>query len=211
MTEKTVLCYGDSITWGYNPVNQDRMTANERWSGVLGKGLGYKYKVIEEGLNGRTTVWDDPLNHGFKNGLKYLIPCLDTHRPVDLCILLLGTNDMKKRFSLSAMEIARGIKVLIEVIKKSEAGPRGMAPKILLLAPPYISKFNGFSEEFENAYHISRNLPDLYAQIASDYGCEFIDTSKIIVASELDGVHPDVNEHIKLGNVVVEVVKEIME
>ena len=211
MTEKTVLCYGDSITWGFNPANQDRMTANERWSGVLGKGLGYKYKVIEEGLNGRTTVWDDPLNKGFKNGLKYLIPCLDTHRPVDLCILLLGTNDMKKRFSLSAMEIARGIKVLIEVIKKSEAGPGGCAPKILLMAPPYVSKLNGFSEEFENAYHISRNLPGLYAQIASDYGCEFIDTSKVMVASELDGVHPDVNEHIKLGNVVVGKVKEIME
>ena len=211
MTRKTVLCYGDSITWGYNPSNQDRMAANERWSGVLGKGLGHKYQVIEEGLNGRTTVWDDPLNHGFKNGLKYLIPCLDTHRPVDLCILLLGTNDMKKRFSLSAMEIARGIVVLIEVIKKSEAGPRAMAPKILLMAPPYVSKICSFSEEFKDAYHISQNLPSLYAEIAADYNCEFLDTSKIIVASELDGVHPDVNEHIKLGNVVTERVKEIME
>lgn len=211
MTEKTVLCYGDSITWGYNPANQNRMAVDERWSGVLGKGLGHKYKVIEEGLNGRTTVWDNPLNHGFKNGLKYLIPCLDTHRPVDLCILLLGTNDMKKRFSLSAMEIARGIMVLVEVIKKSETGPGAMAPEILLMAPPYVSELSSFSEEFENAYHISRNLPRLYAQIAADYGCEFIDTSKIIVASEIDGVHPDVNEHIKLGNVVVERIKEIME
>lgn len=211
MTEKTVLCYGDSITWGYNPANQGRMAANERWSGVLGKGLGHKYHVIEEGLNGRTTVWDDPLNHGFKNGLKYLIPCLDTHRPVDLCILLLGTNDMKKRFSLSALEIARAIVVLVEVIKKSEAGPGSMAPKILLMAPPYISKISSFSEEFEHAYPISRKLPGLYAQIAADYNCEFLDTSRVIVASELDGVHPDVNEHIKLGNVVTEMVKEIME
>jgi lysophospholipase L1-like esterase len=108
------------------------------------------------------------------------------------------------------VEIARGIMVLVEVIKKSEAGPGAMAPKILLMAPPYVSKISSFSEEFENAYHISRKLPSLYAQIAADYSCEFLDTSKVIVASELDGVHPDVNEHIKLGNMVIEKVKEIM-
>lgn len=79
------------------------------------------------------------------------------------------------------------------------------------MAPPYVSKISSFSEEFEDAYHISRNLPSLYSEIAADYNCEFLDTSKVIVASELDGVHPDVNEHIKLGNVVTERVKEIME
>ncbi len=210
MTKKTVLCYGDSITWGYNPYNQDRMTTNERWPGVLGNGLGDNYTVIEEGLNGRTTVWDDPLNHGYKNGLKYIIPCLDSHRPIDLCILLLGTNDLKKRFSLSGMEIARGIIVLIEVIKKSETGPGGSSPKILLLTPPYITHLSSFSEEFGDSYNISRTLPGYYAQIAIDYNCEFLDTSKIIVASELDGVHPDVGEHLKLGNAVLERVKKIM-
>jgi lysophospholipase L1-like esterase len=187
------------------------MTANERWSGVLGNGLDDDYNVIEEGLNGRTTVWDDPFNHGFKNGLKYLIPCLDSHRPVDLCILLLGTNDMKKRFSLSAMEISKGITTLLEVIKKSETGPNGTAPKILLLAPPYLNKSTSFSEEFRDSYNISRKLPSYYAQIAIDYSCEFLDTSKIIVASEIDGVHPDVDEHLKLGKAVLEIVKEIME
>ena len=211
MSKKTVLCYGDSITWGYNPANPNRMTANERWSGVLGNGLDDDYNVIEEGLNGRTTVWDDPFNHGFKNGLKYLIPCLDSHRPVDLCILLLGTNDMKKRFSLSAMEISKGITTLLEVIKKSETGPNGTAPKILLLAPPYLNKSTSFSEEFRDSYNISLKLPSYYAQIAIDYSCEFLDTSKIIVASEIDGVHPDVDEHLKLGKAVLEIVKEIME
>jgi lysophospholipase L1-like esterase len=211
MTKKTVLCYGDSITWGYNPANPNRMTINERWSGVLGNGLDNDFNVIEEGLNGRTTVWDDPFNHGFKNGLKYLIPCLDSHRPVDLCILLLGTNDMKKRFSLSAMEIYKGIATLLEVIKKSETGPNGTAPKILLLAPPYLNKSTRFSEEFRDSYNISRKLPSYYAQIAMDYSCEFLDTSKIIIASEIDGVHPEVNEHLKLGKAVLEIVKEIME
>ncbi len=210
MTKKTVLCYGDSITWGKNPADEKRMSSDERWTGVLGNGLGNDYSVIEEGLPGRTTVWDDPVSGTYKNGLNYLIPCLDSHRPIDLCILMLGTNDLKKRFSLSATEIARGITVLVEVIKKSETGPEGTAPKILLLAPPQIIKSSKFSDEFRNSYNKSQKLPDYYAKIANNYSLEFIDTSKIIVASELDGVHPDVSEHLKLGNAVLKKVKEIM-
>jgi len=210
MIKKTILCYGDSITWGYNPANQERMTANERWSGILGNGLGDGYNVIEEGLNGRTTVWNDPLNHGSKNGLKYLLPCLDSHRPIDLCILLLGTNDMKKRFSLSAIKITGGINLLLDTIKKSETGPNGSAPKILLLAPPYLNKTTSFSKEFGDSYNISLKLPSYYAQIAIDNNCEFLDTSKIIVASEIDGVHPDVNQQVKLGKIVLQIVKKIM-
>ena len=211
MTKKTVLCYGDSITWGKNPADEKRMSSDKRWTGVLGNGLGNDYSVIEEGLPGRTTVWDDPVSGAYKNGLNYLIPCLDSHRPIDLCILMLGTNDLKKRFSLSATEIARGITVLVEVIKKSETGPEGTAPKILLLAPPQIIKSSKFSDEFRNSYNKSQKLPDYYAKIANDYSLEFIDTSKIIVASELDGVHPEVSEHLKLGNAVLKKVKEIME
>ncbi|MGB7970276.1 MAG: SGNH/GDSL hydrolase family protein [Methanobacterium sp.] len=210
MTRKTILCYGDSITWGYNPVNPNRMTLDERWTGVLSKGLGEDYKVIEEGLNGRTTIRDDPFNNSYKNGLKYLVPCLESHKPIDLCILLLGTNDLKKRFGLSAIEIAHGIRVLIDTIKKSAAGPCGLAPEILLMVPPYIKKLNNFPYEFEDSYQKSYNLPDHYAQIAKDYKCEFLDTSKIIVASEIDGVHPDMDEHLKLGNAVLEMVKIIM-
>jgi len=210
MTRKTILCYGDSITWGYNPANTNRMTFDERWPGVLDNGLGEDYKVIEEGLNGRTTIRDDPFNNSYKNGLKYLIPYLESHKPIDLCILLLGTNDLKTRFGLSAIEIAHGIRILVDTIKKSAAGPGGLAPKILLMVPPYIKKLNNFSYEFEDSYQKSYNLPDHYAQISKDYNCEFLDTSKKIVASEIDGVHPDMDEHLKLGKAVIEMVKIIM-
>jgi lysophospholipase L1-like esterase len=211
MTVKTILCYGDSITWGYNPAKPDRMKTNERWTGLLKKGLSEDYIVIEEGLNGRTTVWDDLLYHECKNGLKYLKPCLHTHKPIDLCILLLGTNDLKKRFSLSALEISRGVSVLVEIIKKSASGPDGTSPKILLMAPPYLTRINNISEEFKESYIISYKLPEYYAKIAEDNNCEFLDTSKIIVASELDGVHPDVEEHLKLGKAVLEKIKNILE
>lgn len=210
MIKKSVLCYGDSITWGYNPVNQKRMLTNERWTGVLADCLGKEYTVIEEGLNGRTTVLDDPTNGGYKNGLKYLIPCLNSHKPIDLCIVLLGTNDMKKRFSLSAMEIARGMKLLIEAIKKSDTGHDGKEPEILLLTPPYVNRSMRFSEEFKDAYSKAQELPEYYAQIAKEFNCEFLDTSKLINVSELDGVHPDLEEHFKLGNAVASMVKEII-
>lgn len=98
---KTIVCYGDSNTWGYDPVTMDRLPITQRWTGVLAQELGAGYRVIEEGLNGRTTVWDDPIE-GYKNGKEYLIPCLETHRPIDLITILLGTNDLKMRFSVSA-------------------------------------------------------------------------------------------------------------
>ena len=125
---KTVMCYGDSNTWGYNPATQQRYPRDERWTGVLQELLGADYRVIEEGLNGRTTVWDDPIE-GYKNGREYLIPCLESQKPLDLVIIMLGTNDLKLRFSLPAYDIAEGAGVLVEIAQKSQAGPdEGAAP-----------------------------------------------------------------------------------
>ena len=105
---KTILCYGDSNTWGYDPSSQQRFGPEERWTGVLQKELGMEYRIIEEGLNGRTTVWDDPIE-GFKNGMSYLIPCIESHKPFDLITIMLGTNDLKIRFSVSAYDIAESV------------------------------------------------------------------------------------------------------
>ena len=210
MEKKRVLCYGDSITWGYNPVDGFRMNENQRWTGVLACGLGDEYTVIEEGLNGRTTVWDDPLKGTFKNGMNYLIPCLASHKPLDLVILLLGTNDLKKRFSLPITEISRGIDVLVEIILKSESGKDGSTPEILLMSPPYVHEITGFSDEFRNSYNKSRKLPEHIKKIAAKHRCSYLDTSQWIMASELDGVHPDVSEHQKLGAMVLKMVREII-
>ena len=207
---RRVLCFGDSITWGFNPVDQTRMNEDERWTGILDGGLGDEYTIIEEGLNSRTTVWDDPLKGSQKNGLKYLIPCLASHKPLDLVVLMLGTNDMKHRFSLPTTEIARGINVLVEVILKSESGPNGLSPEILLLAPPFLLEATGFDDEFRNSYNKSQKLPGYVEKIAGEHGCYFLDTSKIMVASELDGVHPAVIEHKKLGRALIKEVSSIL-
>ena len=108
---KTIVCFGDSNTWGFNPATKDRLDRDSRWTGVLRNTLGAEYIVVEEGLNGRTTVWDDPIE-GYKNGKTYLIPCLETNHPFDLITIMLGMNDLKKRFSLSAFDVANGAGVL---------------------------------------------------------------------------------------------------
>jgi len=207
---KRVLCFGDSITWGFNPMDQMRMNEEQRWTGVLANGLGENYTIIEEGLNSRTTVWDDPVKGPSKNGLKYLVPCLASHKPLDLVVLMLGTNDMKQRFSLSITEIARGINVLVDVILKSESGIDGLNPEILLMSPPYLHDETGFEDEFRNSYNKSQKLPGYVQKIADEHGCHFLDSSKIMNASELDGVHPNIQEHKKLGTTLIKEVQSII-
>jgi len=118
---RRILCYGDSNTWGCIPISAARYGEDIRWPGVLAGLLGAEYRIIEEGLNGRTTVFDDPLQEG-RNGKTYLLPCLLSHRPLDVVVLMLGTNDMKQRYGLPAEDIARGAGVLAEIVRTSGSG-----------------------------------------------------------------------------------------
>lgn len=207
---KRILCYGDSNTWGYDPVTQDRFDDGTRWPRVLGQTLGRGYEVIEEGLGGRTTVWDDPIE-GYKNGREYLIPCLESHRPLDLVILLLGTNDLKKRFSLSAYDIAQGAGVLVRVVQGSQSGREGLGPRVLLLAPPPIAALAEYAEMFaEDAGRKSQKFSAHYERVAREMGCSYLDTSKVIVSSPLDGIHFEGGEHCKLGKAVAMKAKELI-
>jgi len=206
---KRLLCYGDSNTWGYDPVTKDRFDVETRWPRVLGQVLGPDYEIIEEGLNGRTTVWDDPLE-GYKNGREYLVPCLESHRPLDVVIILLGTNDLKKRFSLSASEIAQGAGVLVSVVQGSQAGRDGKAPLVLLLAPPPTTTLTEFAETFEDAENRSRKFAVHYERVARELGCAYLDTATVIVSSPIDGIHFEASEHRKLGKAVAAKVKELV-
>jgi lysophospholipase L1-like esterase len=206
---KTILCYGDSNTWGYSPIDGGRYPRDVRWPGVLRTELGEGYLVIEEGLNGRTTVWDDPIE-GYKNGREYLIPCLETHKPLDLVVILLGTNDLKMRFSVSAFDIASGAGVLVDVVQKSATGPDSSAPEVLLLAPPPIARLTDFAEMFEGARPKAERFAAHYRRVAAEKGCAFLDTGKVIVSSNLDGIHFEPGEHQKLGEAVAALVKDLV-
>jgi lysophospholipase L1-like esterase len=209
MSMKVILCYGDSNTWGYNPADKQRFPADVRWPGVLRKALADGYLVLEEGLNGRTTVFDDPVEPG-RNGMTYLMPCLLSHRPIDLVVLLLGTNDMKKRFSLSAQEISQGIELLVKGIKQSESGPQERSPKVLLLAPAPIARLSEFGEMFSGAATKSRQLAQHYRTIAAQHDCDFLSCGDIIASSDTDGIHLEAGEHRKLGLAVAENIRKIL-
>jgi lysophospholipase L1-like esterase len=211
MAVTTVLCYGDSNTWGHDPSTGERLARDRRWPGVLRRSLGLGYEVIEEGLPGRTTVFSDPLEP-YKSGKDYLIPCLGSHSPVDLVILLLGTNDMQTRYNVSAMEISLGLGVLVDMIQSSAAGPVGTAPDVLVVAPPPIQKVpEEWAESFIGAEQKSRRLAGYYQRVTDEYQCEFFDSSTIIASSETDGIHWDASEHEKLGKALAPIVRLLAE
>jgi len=207
----TVLCYGDSNTYGRDPVTKKRLARHIRWPGVLRHELGNDYYVIEEGLNGRTTVWDDPVRGNAKrNGSKYLVPCLESHSPIDLVIIMLGTNDLKARYSVTPYDIAQSLGSLIEIILKSGCGIDDGPPQILILAPPPLGTLKEWAETFSGGVEKSRKLAGYYRSIADQYNCNFFDTSTVIQCSPVDGLHFDPEEHKSLGKAIAEEVKRIL-
>ena len=206
---KTIVCYGDSNTWGHDPATQDRFPIEQRWTGVLAQELGAAYRVVEEGLGGRTTIWDDPIEE-WRNGKTYLLPCLWSHKPIDLVTIMLGTNDLKERFSVSAYDIAAGAGVIVDLTLRSGAGPSGGAPQVLLMAPPVVARLTDYAEMFEDAQAKSMKFAEHYARVARRYGCHFLDTSEVIVSSDLDGIHLEADQHRKLGQTVAARVREIL-
>jgi lysophospholipase L1-like esterase len=199
---KTVLCYGDSNTWGSDPETGGRFGHDVRWPGVLRRALGDGYWVIEEGLGGRTTVRDDPIEGAHKNGRTYLRACLESHRPIDLMTIMLGTNDLKARFAASASDIAQGAASLAEEALRSGCGPGGGAPVVVLVSPPSLGRLTDMAEMFEGATEKSRLFPGHYRRFAEQYGCGFLDASEVIASSDLDGIHLAAGEHRKLGEAV---------
>jgi len=208
MKTKSILCYGDSNTWGFAPGTALRHAPDVRWTGVLQHRLGEGYKVFEEGLSGRTTIWDDPMKD-FSSGKKYLPLFLHTHKPLDLVILMLGTNDLKHRFNLSAYDASCGMKELIRIIKESKTGIEGEAPQILVVVPP---KFNFIDEappqEFEGALPKIEQLAGLYQSVAKEQRVLFFDTAEVVECSVIDGIHLDRGEHGKLGRELADFIHE---
>ncbi|HEY3335619.1 MAG TPA: SGNH/GDSL hydrolase family protein [Candidatus Limnocylindrales bacterium] len=207
---RTVVCYGDSNTHGADPVTHGRFPRDVRWPGVLASELGDAAAVIEEGLNGRTTLWDDPFVD-FRNGRAYLLPCLRSHQPVDVLVLMLGTNDLKSIFARAAHEIAAGVGALVDIALTSGTGPDDGAPAVLLVAPPRLGETTDRSElwGFGASRATSEQLPRLYRNVAEIKGVAFLDAAALVAGDPGDGVHLGVREHAILGRAVAGAVHEL--
>lgn len=203
---KRILCFGDSNTWGKIPFG-DRFSVNERWPGVLQNLLGQDYEIIEEGLRARTTNVDDQ-NKPSRNGLTYLKPCLETHYPIDLCILWLGTNDLKKYFNRDAKDVVGAIRELVKVIKQIS----GERVKILAVSSPTVL-LKPTTEEwgFDGAYEKSLELGREVEKIANEESVSFIDLQKEgIMPDTEEGVHLSKEMHAKVAEIFNNKVKSIL-
>lgn len=208
---KIILCYGDSNTWGQRPDNGKRYAYHERWTGILQQQLGKTYRVIEEGLSGRTTIWDDPVEYG-RNGATFLPIALESHSPIDLIILLLGTNDLKARLHLAPIEIGQGIEKLIKIVRVIE-----QCPDVLLVTPPPLINFENNpaaysfgAQVFANGYAKSLLLHQYYHPLAEHYGCSYVNAGEIVETSRVDGIHWDKSEHQKFGRALANEVLKII-
>lgn len=196
---KRILCYGDSNTWGDPPDSDVRYSPNIRWTGILQEKLGNDFDIIEEGLCGRTTAVDDPKEDG-RNGKTYLKPCIETQNPLDLVILMLGTNDLKERFNLIAKEIANNNEGLIKIIKEIGKLRDNAIPQILLISPALVNEHADKPLEGMNgAEEKSKQFSKYYKEVAERQNCEFLDISQYVQPSIKDGCHFDPESHAKVA------------
>ena len=204
-----VVCFGDSNTWGYNPEDKSRYPREVRWTGVLQDRLGPEFHIIEEGQNGRTTVWDDPVE-GEKSGMRYLGPCLETHKPFHLLILMLGTNDLKRRFSVPASDVARSAARLAVTALGADCGLEGGPPEVLMVCPPPLARLSELAEMFEGGGVKSRKLAKHFAEQAREAGCWYFDAGQVVRTSSMDGVHWEARYHAAFGEAMAEEVRQIL-
>lgn len=198
---KNILCFGDSNTYGYIPGNRGRYDYEVRWTGILNeRAREHGYRVIEEGLVGRTTIFEDPLRDG-RRGVEVLPIILETHNPIDKIVLMLGTNDCKTLYGATAGVIGLGIRKLLEQIRRTSPDA-----KILLVSPIHLGERvweEGFDTEFsKNSVGVSKELGDVYESIASEYNIEFLKASDYAKPSEEDQEHMNEEGHASFANAV---------
>lgn len=212
--QKNILCFGDSNTHGYNSKTNGRFDVNERWPKLLQKNLGDDYYVIEEGLSGRTTSFEDPVFEGLC-GLHAIYPCMMTHEPLDLVIIMLGTNDTKDRFNANSFIIGKGLERLAQKAIDTHAAWRG-APNVLLVAPPPIhpdyANTAVAGEMGDKCVERSRGLAKEFKDVADRLHCHFLDAGSIpgIEMYPYDWMHLSLESHKLLADELTNVIKEIL-
>ncbi|CAM4416653.1 SGNH/GDSL hydrolase family protein [Vibrio agarivorans] len=205
---KTILCFGDSNTWGYSPDLPRRYSSEERWTKLLQNKLPEEYLVIEEGLNSRTTVFEDPFEPG-KKGLDYLLPCLESHHP-DLVVLMLGTNDLKTRFNVTASDISKGAARLVQVIQNFHHGFMAKPPEVLLVSPAHVYESDPNQEGFTHAEEKSKQLGHYYKLRSEELACHFFDAATEVQPCPKEGIHWQVDQHEKFANILAERIPTIL-
>jgi lysophospholipase L1-like esterase len=197
-----ILVYGDSLSWGIIPGTRQRLGFEQRWPGAMEVVLrrsGHAVRVIEDCLNGRRTVWDDPFKAG-RNGLQGLAQRIEMHSPLTLVMLVLGTNDFQCMHDNSPFLSTQGLAALVQAIRQAPVEPGMEIPPIMIVAPPAIVAPRGtIAAKFEGAATNSAGLATAYEKLAEELDCLFFDLNKVTTASQIDGIHLDADQHAQVA------------
>ena len=209
---KSILAFGDSLTWGFKAGEWTRHPFDVRWPNVLAAGLNNAARVIEEGHNGRTTIYDDHTCLDNRRGSDVLPMLLASHQPLDLVIIMLGTNDIKFSGRCRAFDARLGMTRLVEITKTFGYLPAYKPPEVLIVAPPAMVPTTDefFNELWGHAIAESKLFAHHYAIVAKEMGVHFFDAGKVAVADPTDGGHLDAENTMAIGTALVPVVKRIL-
>lgn len=205
-----VCCYGDSNTWGLEASTEARLQRWRRWPGVMQRDLGDDVHVIEEGMSGRTTVFEDPFEPG-RNGMTFLPVVLQTHAPLDLVIIWLGTNDLFVPGGLTAQDAARGAITLAEMVRASDAGPDEDAPEVLVLISPPFGPLGVLEADSPHGELESRGFADAYRRLAEEAQVPLLDLAPFAESSPIDGIHFEADAHEAIGLGVAAAVRDLLD
>jgi lysophospholipase L1-like esterase len=210
---KQILVYGDSLSWGIVPGTRHRLPFEQRWPGILERELvqtGSSVRLIEDCLNGRRTVWEDPFKPG-RNGVTGIEQRMEVNSPLALVILMLGTNDFQSMHQHNAAHSAQGIASLVRAIRRAPIEPDMPVAPILVVAPPRTATPAGaVADKFAGARDRSEGLDAAFAAVAAELSCAFFDAGRIVTVSPVDGVHLDADQHDVLGRALVEPVRKLL-
>ncbi len=208
-----ILVYSDSLSWGIIPTTRKRLAFDQRWPGVMEHLLvasGKNVRVIEDCLNGRRTAWDDPFKPG-RNGLVGLAQRIEIHSPLELVILLLGTNDFQSMHEHNAWHSSQGIAALVSAIRNAPIEPGMPVPQILVVAPPPIRNPKGpIAPKFEGGERKCAGLAEAFRKVCDELDCHFFDAGTVITSSDVDGVHLDAEQHLTLGKALSQIVAPLL-
>src|SRR5262245_41565473 len=197
-----ILVYGDSLSWGIVPGTRERLPFDQRWPLIMERhlvGAGHQVRVIEDALNGRRTVWDDPFKAG-RNGLIGLAQRIEANSPLALAMIMLGTNDFQSMHPHNAWHSAQGVGALVKAIREAPVEPGMPIPPILVIAPPPTHNPRGpLAQKFRDAELKCAGLADALREVTTALDCHFFDASTVTSSSRIDGIHLDEDQHRALG------------
>jgi lysophospholipase L1-like esterase len=213
LTPKTLLCFGDSNTHGTAPMRSlndvRRFPVEARWTSIMANALGDQWQVLAEGHPGRTSVHDDPIEGAHKNARRALLAVLESHRPIDLVLVMLGTNDLKSRFHVSALEIALGVEKLVQMARSSASGPENGPPEVLVVAPPPLRDAGVLMEFFAGGVEKSKRFAETFAAMGKRAGVGVWDAGAACSMSQIDGIHLDEEGHRALGSALADHIRQL--